>query len=272
MRTIISTSGGLDSTYVLWKILSTTSDEVTAVFLDTNSIDPILAQNKYDIRWLQSSNTINSTKNHTVSICDWLKENVRDFTLEIHTVDSTKFRKGLDVIDRSNSINGYFTDMAIERINSNQIDRIVSSNERENDGFSHGGTKNGIRRPGAMEFRDRFVSYATRGQIDFMLTDMNYTQANALIELPQELMDKTISCDAVLDNLEPCGVCFKCKKRKFFCDAIDEGKTAQEIYDIVEAKSVQGDGTWLSMKYWINGNTEPTWPMPQWPSSYAVTI
>ena len=38
MRTIIGNSGGLDSTYALWKLLSTTDDEVTVVLLNTDGL------------------------------------------------------------------------------------------------------------------------------------------------------------------------------------------------------------------------------------------
>jgi 7-cyano-7-deazaguanine synthase in queuosine biosynthesis len=275
MKTIISVSAGLDSTYLLWRLLSNTSDEITAVFMDASDLEfQSVAINKYDFRWMDNNEVIKSRKNTINQICNWLKENVRDFTLEIHTMDITRLHKGLASVNKPNGMNTYFIDLAVERINNNEFDRIACANERQNDGYSHGGSKNGVRRPGAMEFYDRFVAAATRGQIDFILTDEPYTQANALLEMPQVLIDMTSSCVVETSFQQPCGTCVKCIKRKFFCDQIAAGKTAQEIYDLVESKCVQDDGTWISMKYWMMTDditTCPKWPMPQWPNSYRVT-
>jgi hypothetical protein len=100
--------------------------------------------------------------------------------------------------------------------------------------------------------------------------------------MPQELIDLTHSCS--VNSETACGNCFKCRKRKFFCDEIASGKTPQEIQDIIESNSVQDDGTWISMKFWLkamSANTlsanassslpVPKWNMPQWPTSYKVT-
>jgi len=282
MRTVMSFSVGLDSTYVLWKILSTTNDDVTAIILDTSEVDLDVASMKYNVRRIHKGSVIKKNVERAEAIQNWLKTNVRDFTLEVHKMDLSRFRTGLAMIEKPNTTAQYVTDLVIERINNNLVDRFVVSDEKENDGASHGGTKNGIRRPGTMETYDRFVADATRGQIDFLLLDSPYNQANALTEMPQELIDLTHSCS--VNSETACGNCFKCRKRKFFCDEIASGKTPQEIQDIIESNSVQDDGTWISMKFWLkamSANTlsanassslpVPKWNMPQWPTSYKVT-
>jgi 7-cyano-7-deazaguanine synthase in queuosine biosynthesis len=273
MRTIISTSGGLDSTYVLWKTLSTTDDEVTAVFLDFSNIDVETAKRKYDIMLLPNLSTSQVDIDRFNAICRWIKDNVRNFNSEIHNVDLLRFRRGLDVIERPNTRETYFVDLAIERINANLMDRIISGYGKvESDGFAHGGTKNGVRRPSSAAAHDRFVLDAKRGQIDFPLIESKYTQANALIEMPQELIDLTHSC--IKDNSTPCNKCIKCDNRNFSLEMVKSGKTSDEIYDYLISKCIQEDGTWISLKFWLKSRDPKAWqkwPMPQWPQSYKCS-
>ena len=49
MKTLVALTGGMDSTYLLWKLLSQTSDEITAINLDVSNTDPYLYK-KYDFR------------------------------------------------------------------------------------------------------------------------------------------------------------------------------------------------------------------------------
>jgi hypothetical protein len=265
MKTVISLSGGLDSTYVLWKLLSTTTEEITAIFLDNQKLSKEDVE-KYDIRGYENININVQQREVVQNICEWLKKNVRSFTFIKHPIDSSRFH-----LDNTNSLITYFIDYSIEMINAGTIDKIVCSTEKENDGWSHGGTKNGIRRPGSMEFYDRFIANAKRGELSFPLLDAPYTQANALKEMPNELINLSSSCSR--SPVAPCGECFKCKKRQFFLDQINEGKTLEEIIALVESNSLHEDGTWKSMKVWLGDmKTDAEFiQMPEWPSSYKIT-
>lgn len=271
MRTIIGNSGGLDSTYALWKLLSTTDDEVTVVLLNTDGLTNQVIT-RFDVRSFNGmgSNAVRLQK--VQSIVNWLSANVRPCALVNVDVDETLLLPG---IEYPNSPQPALVEWAVAKINANLADKVVMTAERENDGYSNGGTIT-TRAPGATAAHSRFVEKATRGEISFMLLEANYHQGVALREMPKTLVDMTHSCD--VQGSEPCGVCFKCSKRKFFAEAVAQGKTDQEIRDKVALKSELPDGRWRSMKNWIAEEvptcTRPasneTWEMPSWPTSYKV--
>jgi hypothetical protein len=268
MRTIIGNSGGLDSTYALWKLLSTTADDVTVVLLNTDGLTQQVL-NKFDVR------SFNSIGNNTVraqrvqNIVNWLSANVRPCTIENVSLDEANLRRG---IDYPNNPQTAIVEWAVVKINAGLADKVVVTTERENDGYSNGGTIT-TRAPGAMAARARFVDNATRGKIDFMLLDAGYHQGVAMREMPQALIDLTHSCDSQEDA--PCGVCFKCSKRKFFAEAVARGETDEQIRQKVASKSELPEGRWRSMKHWIAEEvstcrytaSDKIWDMPVWPSS-----
>jgi 7-cyano-7-deazaguanine synthase in queuosine biosynthesis len=264
MKTIIGNSGGLDSTYALWKLLSNTDDEVTVVLLNTDDLTQKI-KTKFDIRSFISGQSNEGRANRVRSIVEWLSTNVRQCTLAEVRIDASVLKRGVEYPNNPQTI---IVDWAISKINANLADKVVVTTERENDGFSNGGTIAG-RAPGALAARDRFVDNATRGQLSFMLLDMNYHQGMAIREMPAELFALTRSCEP-----EPCDVCFKCSKRKFFAEAIADGKLDDEIRTYIASKSELPDGRWMTMKNWLKddvstyvGGGDKAWDMPVWPSS-----
>jgi hypothetical protein len=267
MKTIIGNSGGLDSTYALWKLLSSTNDEVTVVLLNTDDLT-LKIKTKFDVRSFNSSQSNEGRANRVRSIVEWLSINVRPCTLANIDIDSSILKRGIEYPNNPQTI---IVDWAINKINANLADKVIVTTEFENDGFSNGGTIL-TRAPGALAARDRFVNNSTRGQLSFMLLDMDYHQGVATREIPAELFSLTRSCDS--PEPEPCGVCFKCSKRKFFAEAITAGKSDDEIRMYISLKSKLPDGRWMTMKNWLKddvstyvGGGNKTWDMPVWPSS-----
>ena len=268
MRTIIGNSGGLDSTYALWKLLSTTNDDVTVVLLNTDDLTPQVRQ-KFDVRSFNSAQSNATRMDRVRFIVDWLNANVRPCTLIEVGLNETVLRRGVEYPNNPQTV---IVDWSVNKINANEADKVIVTTERENDGFSNGGTI-ASRAPGAITARDRFVADATRGELNFILLDMNYHQGMALRELPTDLYALTRSCDSPAP--EPCGVCFKCSKRKFFAEAISQGKTDEEIRSYVALKSELPNNRWRSMKFWIAEDVptcayqsvDKTWDMPVWPNS-----
>jgi hypothetical protein len=272
MKTIIPFSGGLDSTYALWKVLTDTQDEVTAVCF---SFAATSAEDRANLEVSRFSTFDDSESLQKMrSVIEWLRLNVRDFIFEELPISADYF---LPDQSRKNSPSGCLTRYAISRINAKEIDQIIVTNEKENDGFSNGGSffsEEGdvvVRRTGAWNAYEEFVANATRGKISFPLIDSNYTQGTALKELPAELIQMTA-------HKEHAETWFKGEKRKFFKKLVDEGKTNEEMYQIYMSKCVTSDGRWISMKDWIlnpdslEGEIHPDrkWDMPTWPSSYIV--
>lgn len=269
MKTIIALSGGLDSTYALWKTLSSTDDTITAVTLVFDDLSPEM-QSEYGVRSVASSIPSPIRFSKTRAIVKWLKDNVRDFSYVAVNVTPDIMDKGLP-----NSPQTMLVNWAVTKINSGEADKIVNSAEIENDGYSNGGTLTS-RAGGASAARSVFVQKAMRGEIDFMLSTESYSHAVAMSEMPQELIDLTRSCDRDVET--PCGVCFKCSKRKLFAEALASGKTAAEVTQYAINKSTPQPGRWRSMKHWLAEEvptcdrpaSSETWDMPSWPTSYKV--
>ena len=263
MKTIIPCSTGLDSIYVLWKQLSTTQDDITVIFLTEGELQ-FVNKAKYDLRSLDALNRIGVT-DRVSEIMAWLKSNIRDFKYFETPMELDYLSKKWD---EPNNAQTYMVRYVVPKLAIGEYDKLIICTERENDGFGNGGTVQ-TRRTGGMAALDLFKATATRGEISFPLMDGTYNQAHALSEMPQELIDLTFSCQNALPD--PCGQCFKCMKRKFFCDEIASGKSLSEIDALVEAKSVLPNGKWVSMKYWIGSSeNNPEWEMLEWPSSYVV--
>jgi len=266
MKTIISFSVGLDSTYALWKLLSSTDEDITAVFLTPGDLVNV-SQLPYDLRSYDMVLDHSLNYDRATNIANWLKANVRDFTLLQLPVETALLSTEWNV---PNSPVAYVTKYAVSKINANLCDKVIITHERENDGFANGGTIQS-RRPASAACLDLFKAEATRGEISFPMLDVQYTQANALVEMPADLVSLTSSCQ--LNLPEPCGTCFKCEKRQFFCDEIAAGKTPTQIQDYVTQMSVPEAGKWMSMKKWLFNRSLPiadAWETPQWPSSYTV--
>lgn len=259
MKTMIAYSGGMDSTYVLWKTLLETQDEVTAVFIRTVDV-PRSIYTRYDMRTFSGSHEEETV---AAAIAQWLSQNVRSFTFLPVDFDEQYVVRGFG---HPNSPQTYLARYAAAQMAANQCDRLLLCSEKENDGWANAGTIE-TRRTGAEAARDAFISVATRGSIEWPLIASNYTQGYALAALPAELQAMLPSCDVADES-------YKCKKRRWFQDLLNQGKTPAETWDIYYANcTAYQPGIWFSMKHWITGATPTasnTWPIVDWPTSYTV--
>lgn len=258
MKTLVPFTGGMDSTYLLWKLLSETSDEIIAVNFDLANTDPYLF-NKYDLRSFTKEDFILEQSDRVIKIVMWLKQNVRDFTFTKEPISVEFLSKD---INYPNNTAGYFARYAIPKINNGEIDRFCLSHEWDNDGLSNGGTIGTNRRPGAWVAYDLFLAHAQRGKIEFTLLDMDYNQSYALAEMPKVLID-LVRYPKPLNFL-------KNDKLSWFKRQLNEGKTPAEAGAIAKAKCMLPNGKWHSMRYWVRGeepNERNTWDVPTWPTS-----
>lgn len=261
MKTFIPFSGGLDSTYLLWKILSETNEEVTALSIDMAATNPRVFL-KYDARSFSMYDANSGAIDRVQKIKEWLSKNVRDFNLIIETIDTQYFVRD---INTPNSTPSYFTRYAAPRLNDGTFDRICLSHEWDNDGFANGGSIGLKRRPGSWVAYDIFPQVATRGRLEFTLLDMEYNQAYALSELPKDLLNIVRDPNLSEDK--------KKLKQAWFEKQLSEGKTPKEAGEIAKAKCMLPDGKWHSMRYWVTGadpTPETVWNMPIWPTSITL--
>lgn len=264
MKVVTDISGGADSTYLLWKLLSTTTDEVTAIFIDgsASNYERVI----YDLRGVSNEHSIPIIRQTVENVVAWLKQNVRDFNFVVYNLDVNVFPIGNNI---PNSRTAFWAKKAIDGLNAGIYDKMCMASEYENDGFSDVGTTN-IRRGNASAAHDVFVQLATRGSLEFPLFSMNYNQSNAYAEMPRALFNLSRSCES--PTPQPCNVCFKCRKRAFVCEMIDTGNTPAQVGEYIDSKSRLPNGKWVSMKNWLTPNGPPPypeWDMPQWPP--AVT-
>jgi hypothetical protein len=261
MKTLVTITGGMDSAYLLWKLLTETSDEITAVNFDIGNTENRLFQ-KYDLRGFSRDDGNMDQSDKVIEVVTWLQNNVRPFTFVREPIKADYMSRDINF---PNNVIGYTVRFAISKINSGEIDRLCLSSEWENDGFSHGGTIGKVRRPGSWSGYEAFVATATRGQIDFTLLDMDYNQAYALAQLPKPVID------IIRYPIRPTK--FKNAKISWYKKQLNEGKTPAEAGAIAKAKCTLPNGKWFTMKSWVIGeeqNDLNTWDMPTWPTSYRV--
>jgi tRNA(Met) C34 N-acetyltransferase TmcA len=94
MKTVLTFSGGIDSTYVLWKLLSETQDEITAIFISSDNLSPA-DFSRYDLRAFRGSSQATADAS-----AQWLQSNVRSFlgehALERYDVQIRDAYEGID--------------------------------------------------------------------------------------------------------------------------------------------------------------------------------
>ncbi len=218
-----------------------------------------------DIRLFAKGKSLASTLAKAQPIVDWFAANLRPIELVIVPVELPKL-----IPDWPNTPETYFTNWAVEKVNLNELDRIIITHEKENDGNANRGPR-GKEGPGSWLAHDLFVANATRGSVEFPLIEADYHHGVAISEMPTDLLALVTSCNSQND---PC-FCFKCSKRRFFARQLESGKTMPEIAEYVRQKSALPNGNWLTMKTWLGdegvGYTPsinfPERDMPTWPSS-----
>jgi hypothetical protein len=266
MNTVIPFSGGLDSTYCAWKTLSSSDDSLTLVFFDLqNTPEDLFSSVKATFPTNPSVNAF--VKYRAQKIHSWLSANVRPCAIAFVGAVQDQISK-----TEPNSPLSCLFPTLLRGVNSGQFDKILCTQERENDGFAAGSTG----KMGAIRGKQMFIDGATRGEIAFPLLDERYTQATAIKDMPKDLVALTISCDSI-QNGDGCGVCFKCSKRKLFCEKVESGSTPEQIYDWY-IRQCEVDGKWWSMKDWVRlyvgtASSEVVRNfknVPSWPSSWRV--
>lgn len=274
MKSVVLLSGGVDSTYTLWKELTTTTNDVTVIFICSEEAEK---SGPFPIKAFTAGKSNRASRIASQNIIDWLKSNTRDFTYIIHSLDKSYL---LNDPNKSDNPLTYIIRYLAKDFNSGKYDQLIISYEKDNDGFCDGGTIGAKRQPAAIPAIEEFKELCTRGSIMFPLIDSDYSQAFSRSELPPDLFKLTLSCEfTVPENpYKICGTCKRCVKRDFFKYQENLGKTPQEIHDFVKTQSILPNNQYWSFKNWcslyIKADEFPVkhdiWEMPQWPTSYTI--
>jgi len=253
VRTAISFSGGLDSTYLLWKLLTETEDEVIAFYMNTKE-DYKNKFNRYRFYAFEHSVEIvvnEKKKEMMLSVIEWMQKNVRPFEYREYDIEEKYLRKDLE--NCPNSVNAF---VALELLKNNEIDKFVSTIEMDNDGGSHVEMNNDgsslIYLSSGFEISYYiFKNNSLLDKLEHSLLKTNYHQATAIRNIPEQALPLTRSCNLIDSAGEPCNECFKCRKRIYFKNKIDSGYSDQEIYEEYKKRCTVIESKWISMKHWL---------------------
>lgn len=243
MKTLLSFSGGLDSTYVLWKLLKTTDDEITAMNID----------------FRLSKVAINIQVEHCGyqeiagrDIVSWLKRNVRDFTYIEH--------KAYDTLpDEENVI--YFIRRAIPWLNAAKYDRICVGLQYDETGIEvmakDPGERRGVDRRKVM---NNIFSEAKRGELWIPMETWREAKPHAVASLPKDLLDMVVTCVnpsiGQNGNITDCGSCFRCLYVEKIQHMLGNGMTPDNVLDWRINEGIK-TGVWRGIRQVINGNLDP---------------
>jgi 7-cyano-7-deazaguanine synthase in queuosine biosynthesis len=243
MKTLLAFSGGLDSTYVLWKLLNTTDDEITTLTIDFR-LSPIAKDVDVELCGYQEF--------ASRRIVSWLKENVREFKhIEKHAFDMLS--------DEEESV--YFIRRAVPWLNDGHYDRICVGLQYDEMGLDILAKNPGSRR-GTVRTRvmNNVFSAAHRGELWVPLDTWREAKPHAVAKLPRELFDLVVTCKQPTigdnNNIKNCGKCFRCLYVEKIQVMLSQGMSPDEILQWCIDERLK-TGVWRGIRQVISGDVEP---------------
>ena len=244
MKTLILWSGGADSTFLLNKLLSETTDEITAL--------------TFAGQGFASNETTSEQIFHLPKLQEELQK-IRFFSLKQLNFND------LDVHDKAITRHFYtsFVSYAAPLLNDGTYDRITSGRTWEQHDQTVISSFNIRGMPSTFAAHRLFKKLTVRGSLweplithDFV---NHYGRYHALTMLPQNLSSQIVSCnyasyDQSSQKYLACGKCYKCMWDRKVKGFIAEGFGPKEIEYYRRAKSLQyGGGRNLSatMRLWL---------------------
>jgi len=240
MKTLLFFSGGKDSAYVLYKLLTETDDEVTAIHFYTNNKSvPVVLEDKFYPR--------------ISSLVQELKK-IRDFNF---------IKKEVELKDVTKNTSFYYTfciNYAAPFLNDGTYDRISTGRTWEAQDQKFLKNLSGSS-PATVAGKRLFNQLVTRGELwnplvshDFV---QNFNRYHVLTSLPENIKALTFTCtfpDIKNEEMVECGICYKCLWDQKVLELIEEGYNSDQIDEWRRLKALQyGNGNDISapMRYWL---------------------
>ena len=218
-KTLVAVSGGLDSSYVLWKLLSATDDEVSPIYFDQSYV--VNAQRSYqpDLSVIQTRKV--------KSILGWVSSNVRSLQpLRTHVVNSP-------VANDSSST--YYIRVVAQYINDGSYDRVAfgwGARRQNGAGITTPDTNSGKTHQIYKDLMQTLTGNSSN--LWFPITEWNANTFKIVSELPSELFNISYSCikPVIADdgNINECGECWKCHWKYLVKYKVDEGSLTAETF------------------------------------------
>jgi 7-cyano-7-deazaguanine synthase in queuosine biosynthesis len=220
-KSLVLFSGGLDSTYVLYKLLSETDDEVTAITF----------QRDYDSELYVAYPPLNFTR--LPKLIAELKK-IRNFNHIMKTVTEEEMNPNTD------HTYTYFISYAAPFLNDGTYDRIVTGRTAEqwDKKVQVADFKTIDGSPTNVAATRLFRNIVTRGEVWNPLQKNvwheNFNKWHAFYYLPQNLYRLTFSCNRPIavdygKDIQACGNCYKCLWDEKVEELISLGFTATMI-------------------------------------------
>ena len=251
-KSLVLFSGGLDSTYVLYKMLSETDDEITAVTF----------QRDYDSELYVAYPPLNFVRLPT--LIEELRK-IRNFNHNMITVTEEEMNPNTD------HTYTYFISYAAPFLNNGTYDRIVTGRTTEQmDKFVKISDEKIIKgSPTNIAATRLWRNIVTRGEVwnplqkDIWHT--NFNKLHAFYYLPENLYKLTLSCNRPLavehethgSWNKSCGQCYKCLWDEKVADLISQGYDAEMIDNWRKDKAYyygsrkENAHVWAPMRIWL---------------------
>ena len=226
MKIFVPTSSSSDSAYLLYKLLTETSDDITARIIRLDASNQDLVQ--YPI------------------VCNWLRENVRDFDFDFSEfedrADDTKLEtirsKNYNVALLSEMHNVDLICLGINTYNWSHSTWYFQTTEPIENFYRKGNLYSRVDHSILLDYTDISIDWPFMNRKG---KDMGRWQIWE--SLPKELQK--------LDSHCSCGECAKCKCWSWYNKKKKEGLSAAELDDIIMKEGKYG-------KYWTKESTPET--------------
>lgn len=242
-KTVLAFSGGWDSTFILWKLLTETDDEVTAVYLDSQFVKEDIGTIKEIVQFIRAQKVVDELRK------------IRNFEFISYKI------KPSDINEETYLKYLQFVQYVAPFVNNGTYDRVV-----------HGASYEDVSCK-ILPHLDYFPTYyvverlfnrlCNRGELWEPLLKgnvlyQNYNRAFAMKNLPSNIKSVVASCDEPQydkdkEDFVDCGECRKCLENKLSSDMLSAGKTPEEILQWKKQKSVEygENGLMAPLLFWI---------------------
>jgi len=205
-KILLGFTGGVDSTYLLHKMLTETTDEITALFMDCRS-----CETKLDFTQIQHAEILVSQR-----VIDWFKTNARPFEYRI-------------VVPAEAKVGEWMTPTlmrTVATIMPEGFDAFYTGRTIENT-REHLGAKT------AGWYQELFAEGGV-GEMRHPLQEWNKSRPHAYAELPADLIALMVSCNdlKIIDGaIVDCGKCTKCTMVAEIKMRLAAGENVETIVD-----------------------------------------